>query len=202
MTYSLIRPDSADIALPLRRGDLHLREPHVNDAPRMAEYLSDFEVAGNLANVPVPYYVANAKAWLNALPERTDMTSFAVTHAQHGFVGMVDFQHADGEANVSYWLGRPYWNKGMMTEALIAALNWYFTITRADRVLSGIFHFNMASLAIQQKLGFVETDRSVAHCLARGQDVEHIDTELTRDAFDVIEDSRKETNGLRTRLIF
>jgi len=70
-----------------------------------------------------------------------------------------------------------------MTEAMRAVLWWYFASTRADLVLSGVFHFNMASLAIQQKLGFVETGRSVVHCLARGQDVEHIDTELTRDAY-------------------
>lgn len=192
MTYNLLRSDSAHIALPLQSGDLNLREPELGDAARMAEYLSAFDVAGNLANIPATYRLADATAWLTELAERTDATNFAITHRQHGFVGMVSFHHADGEATISYWLGRPFWNRGIMTDALIAALSWYFTITGADRVLSGVFHFNMGSLAIQQKLGFVETDRSVAFCLARQHDFEHIDTELTRDAFDAIIDSRKD----------
>ena len=33
------------------------------------------------------------------------------------------------------------------------------------------------------KLGFVETGRSTRHCLARGEELEHIDTELTREAY-------------------
>ena len=35
-------------------------------------------------------------------------------------------------------------------------------------------------LAIQKKLGFTQTGESRVHCLARKQEVRHIDTQLTR----------------------
>ena len=50
-------------------------------------------------------------------------------------------------------------------------------------MISGVFAFNAASLAVQKKLGFIETGRSRLHCLARAADLEHIDTELTRSAW-------------------
>ena len=48
---------------------------------------------------------------------------------------------------------------------------------------SGVFHDNPGSLNVQKKLGFVEIGRRRVHCLARGADIEHIDTLLTADEF-------------------
>ena len=67
-----------------------------------------------------------------------------------------------------------------MTEATRAVVDWYFGATDAPRIRSGVFSFNKASLAVQRKLGFTETGSSRRHCLARGEEVRHIDTELSR----------------------
>ena len=63
---------------------------------------------------------------------------------------------------------------------MIAILDWYFGATASVSVSSGVFQFNRASLAVQRKLGFTETGRSFRLCLARKEEVSHIDTELTR----------------------
>src|SRR6185437_13218425 len=81
---------------------------------------------------------------------------------------------------IGYWLGEPFWNRGFMTEAVGAIVDWYFEATRAVTLGSGVFSFNRASLAVQRKLGFTETGSSYRLCLARKQEVRHIDTELTR----------------------
>ncbi len=59
-------------------------------------------------------------------------------------------------------------------------IDWFFWAADDPAIHSGVFHFNKASLKVQRKLGFTETG-SVRHCLARGEDVRHIDTELARD---------------------
>ena len=59
-------------------------------------------------------------------------------------------------------------------------IGWYFGLDRSEIIYSGVFHFNRASLAVQRKLGFVETGQSQRHCLARGEQVRHIDTQLSR----------------------
>jgi RimJ/RimL family protein N-acetyltransferase len=71
-----------------------------------------------------------------------------------------------------------------MSEAVGAALAWFWATSDLDVLRSGVFHFNKASLAIQRKFGFVETGTGPLLCLARGEEVRHIDTELTRAAWE------------------
>ena len=161
---------------------LLLRQPRPDDAPRIARFLNNFRVAGNLSRVPYPYHENDAKAWLKTWrrdrpPSETD---FTIDLPGEGAIGHCGF-HPDAQGTViGYWLGEPFWNRGFMSEAAKAALDWYFEATSATYVGSGVFAFNKASLAVQKKLGFTETGSSYRLCLARKEEVRHIDTELTR----------------------
>ena len=172
-----------DVSLTTAR--LTLRQPLASDAERLARFLDNFAVAGNLARVPYPYRLADAKAWLRTWRANTPAaeTGFSIVLEGEGLIGHVGF-HTEAEGVVvGYWLAQPFWSRGLMTEAARAAIDWYFETTGALRLGSGVFHFNRASLAIQRKLGFTETGTSMRLCLARGEEVRHIDTELTRSAW-------------------
>jgi RimJ/RimL family protein N-acetyltransferase len=162
-----------------------LRQPAIGDAEPIARYLNDFAVAGNLARVPFPYHLSDAHAWLKTRRPNLPLeeTNFAIDLPGTGFVGQVGFHQGAGGTIIGYWLGRPFWGRGIMTEAVIACLDWYFDASGADEIISGVFHFNAASLAIQLKLGFTQTGRSTLLCLARSAEVEHIDTRLTRSVW-------------------
>ena len=162
-----------------------LRQPQVGDAEAIARYLNDFEVAGNLARVPFPYHLSDATAWLRTLLPNLPLeaTNFAIDLPGHGLIGQVGFHQGPDGPIIGYWLGRAFWGRGIMTEAVIASLDWLFSATGTEAVYSGVFHFNAASLAIQTKLGFTQTGRSTLLCLARGAEVEHIDTKLTRSVW-------------------
>ena len=167
---------------------LRLRGPGFGDARQLASLLDNFAVSGNLARVPHPYSIEDAREWLGGW--RADAppydTSFILDLNGEGAVGVAGFSlQPEGHCELGYWLGEPYWGQGLMSEALYAILDWYFEVTDADFVQSGMFHFNMASAALQMKLGFVETGLSNRHCLARGESIEHIDTELTREAYEL-----------------
>lgn len=165
----------------LRTERLALRPPRPDDAAAIAAFLNDFAVSGNLARVPFPYHLSDAKAWLAT--QRMDMppgeTGFAIDLAGTGYVGHIGFHTTPAGPVIGYWLGHPFWNRGLMTEAAIAAIDWFFEEANFPVLRSGVFHFNAASLALQHRLGFVETGRSHLLCLARGAEVEHIDTQLT-----------------------
>ncbi|QQR39250.1 GNAT family N-acetyltransferase [Devosia rhizoryzae] len=163
---------------------LLLRPPTATDAEAIANNLNDFAVSGNLAQVPHPYRLADAESWLRTrrLDTSVERMNFAVEY-QGAYIGQVGFHPGRQGPVVGYWIGQPFWNRGFMTEAAWASLDWYFGQTGATAIYSGVFHFNAASLAIQRKLGFSEIGRSRLHCLARGVEVEHIDTQLTRERF-------------------
>lgn len=132
--------------------------------------------------MPYPYAEADAVGWLKTWrPDHpAERTGFALELAGEGIIGHCGF-HPDAQGTViGYWLGEPFWNRGFMTEAAAAILDWYFTVTAATHLGSGVFYFNRASLAVQKKLGFTETGSSYRLCLARKQELRHIDTELTR----------------------
>ena len=162
---------------------LVLRPPAAADAGAIARYLNNFAVVGNLARVPYPYCLADAQRWLAAAPQtpEPEETNFAIELPGAGYIGQVGFHEDAQTPTVGYWLAEPFWHRGIMTEAAAAAIGWYFGLDRGDFVYSGVFHFNRASLAVQRKLGFVETGTSVRHCLARGEQVRHIDTQLSRE---------------------
>lgn len=164
---------------------LLLRPAQVGDAEPIALYLNDFDVAGNLARVPYPYHLSDAKAWLKTrrpnLP--VEDTNFSIELPGEGLVGHVGFHLGKQGPIIGYWLGKPFWGRGVMTEAVAACIGWFFDATAAPSIYSGVFHFNAASLAIQTKLGFTEIGRSSLLCLARGAEVEHIDTQLTRSVW-------------------
>jgi RimJ/RimL family protein N-acetyltransferase len=173
-----------DMSLSTRR--LTLRQPIMDDAERIALHLNNFAVAGNLSRVPYPYYLADAKAWLRSWrPDRpASETGFAIDLPGEGFIGQVGYhQDGRGETVIGYWLAQPFRNRGIMSEAVAAVIDWYFGVSTAPKIRSGVFYFNKASLAIQRKLGFVEIGAGNLLCLARGEEVRHIDTELQRSVW-------------------
>lgn len=161
---------------------LVLRQPARSDATRLARFLDNFAVSGNLSRVPYPYRLSDAKGWLRTWRADCPMveTGFTIDLPGEGLIGHVGF-HLDHRGPViGYWLAQPFWNRGLMSEAVRAAVDWFFAAGEHEVLYSGVFHFNKASLAIQRKLGFTETGTSMVQCLARSEEVRHIDTEMTR----------------------
>ncbi len=164
---------------------LILRPPQMGDAEPIAHFLNDMDVAGNLARVPYPYHLSDARAWLRLQRANTPLheASFSIELAGVGYVGHIGYQPVGESVVIGYWLGKPHWGQGIMSEAAKAAVDWFFGASDAPAIHSGVFHFNHPSLAIQKRLGFVETGRSTLLCLARGAELEHIDTILTRSVW-------------------
>lgn len=169
----------------LKTAGFLLRPAQAGDAEPIARYLNNFAVAGNLARVPFPYHLSDAKAWLRTrvptLP--VEETNFTIELPGEGLAGHVGFHLGKEGPIIGYWLGEPFWGRGIMSAAVAASLDWFFAATAHETIYSGVFHFNQASLRIQHKLGFTETGRSRLLCLARNAEVEHIDTKLTRSVW-------------------
>jgi ribosomal-protein-alanine N-acetyltransferase len=60
-----------------------------------------------------------------------------------------------GEAQLAYYLARPYWGRGLATEAGRAFIQYGFTELGLSRIEAGVNANNLASLRVIQKLGFV-----------------------------------------------
>jgi RimJ/RimL family protein N-acetyltransferase len=183
----VLRAPLLDVALVTER--LKLRPLQPVDAPDLARALADVQVSRWLARVPHPYHLADARTFVDHV-RLAAVAGTAVTlgitlrgSADDSVVGVVALHGMDGMPEFGYWLARPHWGRGLMTEAAGALLAWCFARLDLDEIASGAFEGNAASLAIQSRFGFVVKGRSRRACLARGGLVDHVDTRLTRGAF-------------------
>jgi RimJ/RimL family protein N-acetyltransferase len=69
-----------------------------------------------------------------------------------GFCG-VGFWRDGLDPEIGWWLARPYWGKGLATEAATVALRDVFERVKLDRVISVARPANLASTRIMEKLG-------------------------------------------------
>jgi RimJ/RimL family protein N-acetyltransferase len=151
---------------------LVLRGAVRNDAQRLAELANDFNVAARTVSIPHPYELADAEAYLSRAMacDWERHAEFVIEHHTFGVVGSIGFTHKRGErAEIGYFLGRRYWNRGYATEAVRGALRWVKRDWRRNVVVAGHFADNPASGAVLCKAGFLYTgDVELRPCAARG----------------------------------
>lgn len=171
-------------AAPVATARLELRLAEPADAPAFHRQFADWEVVRWLSKPAWPVELAAIEEFLGGAEERRalgEAVLMAICKAGE-LIGGIDWNYVKGHSYIGYWLGRTHWGQGLMSEAAAGFVDAIFAQSSERAILSGVFEGNHASLAIQKKLGFVETGISVHYCRARGVDLRHIDTKLTRTA--------------------
>ena len=72
-----------------------------------------------------------------------------------------NLQIADDECEVGYWIARPYWGRGICTEALRLVIDHCFRTKGFSALWGDYFPENPASGKVMEKCGFVDTGREV-----------------------------------------
>jgi ribosomal-protein-alanine N-acetyltransferase len=138
---------------------LTLRPFVLADAPDVQRLAGAAEVADTALNIPHPYPAEVAVAWISGHLEQFATGTAVIwaivlreTTALCGAISMgIDQQHQHAE--LGYWLGNPYWNRGYMTEAGAAVLHYGFMVAGLHRIYARHFTRNPASGRVMQKLG-------------------------------------------------
>lgn len=85
--------------------------------------------------------------------------------------------------NIGFWLGEPYWGRGIMSEAAEGLVATLFAAFPMPVIHSGVIAGNEASLRIQEKLGFEISGRGTAFSNPLQREMPMISTRLTRAGF-------------------
>jgi RimJ/RimL family protein N-acetyltransferase len=86
-----------------------------------------------------------------------------------------------GQLEVSYWIGRKFWDKGIATKALAALLSAVKTRPLYARAAKD----NIASLRVLEKCGFTIAGYDRGFANARGEEVDEVVLELRVEAPEV-----------------
>jgi RimJ/RimL family protein N-acetyltransferase len=186
-----MREELAKSVIGTRR--LVLRPLRESDAAALFALFNDWEVVRFLSSPPWPYSRKDAETYLRAtLAPDAEEIAFAITF-EGKLIGSIcvrekpasNLQEGTGP-NIGYWLGKHFWGAGCMTEALRALVTHVFTLTRADAIYSGAFADNIASLRVQQKVGFVHAGRTTLLSRPTGHELAHVNTALSRASFETL----------------
>ena len=168
---------------------LRLRAPEMSDEARVTEFIGEWDVVKMLATVPYPYALKDARTWLAPQKERRaagDAFNYAIELKTKpgliGVIGLTGVRMIEGGnvAELGYWLAKPCWGKGIMTEAGRALVRYAFEELKFAGLKSGHFKENFRSGQVLAKLGFRYAGEGLKPCLARKAETPHVDVILTR----------------------
>ena len=172
-----LHAENQDLVPVLRTSRLVLKPLVTDDLDDVVRLCGDYDVSKMLVPVPHPYSRSDAEDFL-AMDQRGAVGMLWMIHDATGLCGAVSIGKELG-----YWLGRPAWGQGYMTEAAQAAVDCYFNLRLADQIASSHFVENTASSNVLEKLGFVDTGPHLHFSTARQCDVQGRGMLLTRDVW-------------------
>lgn len=140
---------------------LILRPFTLDDAPDVQRWAGDRDIAASTLRIPHPYQDGLAEAWIDSHPQafkEGKAVHFAIvareTQQLCGAVGLgLDIVSINAE--LGYWIGKPFWGQGYCTEAAKAAVRYGFAALKLHRIYANHFTRNPASGRVMQKLGMM-----------------------------------------------
>jgi ribosomal-protein-alanine N-acetyltransferase len=154
--------------------ELVLRPPQTADASAIQLLAGDERIADTTANIPHPYPDGAAHDWLREVAAATlagDQLVYAITLAREaqlvGIVSLMDIN--DAEAELGYWIGVPYWGRGIATGAVACLLEHAFSQMGLRRIHARVLSRNPASARVLLRLGFTHTGTAINTCGYRRQ---------------------------------
>jgi [ribosomal protein S5]-alanine N-acetyltransferase len=106
---------------------------------------------------PHPYTRRAGREFIRQARSQHPETMFAIAVAGEavggiGFTVLTDVERVSAE--IGYWLGEPFWGRGIVTEALVAVTRHAIDTCRLTRVFALPFAHNTASCRVLEKAGY------------------------------------------------
>lgn len=140
---------------------LILRPWSESDAESLYEFAKDPRV-GPIAGWPVHTSVENSKQIIRDVLS-VDGTYAIVQKGEEKPIGSIGLMIGEksnlsighDEAEIGYWIGVPYWGKGMVPEAAKGLMKYAFEKAGIQKMWCGYFDGNEKSKRAQEKCGFL-----------------------------------------------
>lgn len=161
-----------------------LRGWRLSDAASLARYANNPNVARDLVDAfPHPYTLDDAHRWIGRHAGIEPPRSFAIVVDDRavGGVGLeigTDIRRRSAE--LGYWLGEPYWGRGIVTEVVRAVTRYGFATFDLEHIFAGLFERNTGSRRVLEKAGFSLEGRLRMHVTKDGQTMNDLIYGITR----------------------
>lgn len=140
---------------------LILRPWRDSDAEDLYRYASSPDV-GPIAGWPAHTSVENSLEIIHKVLSKPETYAVVVKDVRRAvgsiglMIGKVSGKRIpDDEGEIGYWIGVPFWGRGLIPEAVNEMLRHGFMDLRLKKIWCGYFDGNVKSKRVQEKCGFV-----------------------------------------------
>lgn len=159
----------------LSDGHITVREFDLKDKKKLAELCNNRRVWDNLRDlIPFPYSEGDAENFIRSSLHQNPPLNFAIDYKSEfsGVIGLVKQSDVYRlSAEIGYWIGEPYWGKGIATSAVKLVLNYGFSKLRLERIFASVFDYNIISQKVLIKAGFKQ--EGISRCSVLKNDSLH-----------------------------
>lgn len=146
----------------LKTDRLILRPFSLDDANKVKEFCSDKRLASTTAHIPHPYENGVAEDWIKthkkSFQEGKAMVYAITSKETQQLLGAISLiiQQSDECAEIGYWIGFPFWNKGYCTEAGIRIVQFGFEELNLNKIYGNHMLRNPSSGRVFEKMDMTQ----------------------------------------------
>lgn len=150
-----------------------VRSWRAEDAPSLARHADDIDIWRRMSDAfPHPYTLEEAHRWLAMAMAKEPETYFAIEvdgEAGGGIGYSIGTDYRRRSAEIGYWLGKAFWGRGIVTEALVAVTRHAIEAHGLTRVYAVPYDGNPASFRVLEKAGYVLEGRMRKSAIKEGK---------------------------------
>lgn len=145
----------------LKTERLILRPWKESDAEDLYYYAKDPDI-GPIAGWPVHTSIENSLDIIKNVLSASEIYAVCLKENNKaiGSIGLhlngsTDLTNKDDECELGYWIGKPFWGNGYITEAAKEIIRYGFEDLNMTKIWCAYYDGNTKSKRVQEKLGFV-----------------------------------------------
>ena len=139
-------------------GQQVIRDWQIDDTPALEKYANNRNIWIQLRDhFPHPYEVTDAENFLFRVMQGDPRTIFAIATSEE-VIGCISVDIGEDvhrfTAELGFWLAEPFWNQGIMSQAVTLFTDFAFTQFHLMRIFAEPYQENAASAKVLEKAGF------------------------------------------------
>ncbi|MGI8950398.1 MAG: GNAT family N-acetyltransferase [Chitinophagaceae bacterium] len=144
----------------LKHDKIILRPLQCNDKSALASLANNKKIWDNVRDIlPFPYTMDDAEFFINLTKQENPQLNFAIEYdgAFCGIIGLTPQKDVYRRtAEIGYWIGEPFWNKGIATTAVKLITLYGLESFNFIRIHTGVFEYNTGSMRVLEKNGYAK----------------------------------------------
>jgi RimJ/RimL family protein N-acetyltransferase len=143
---------------------LRLRPWQPGDEAALVKYAGNRNVSRYMRDrFPYPYTETDARNWISIASQDSPTAHFAIEYLGEGgapgeaigSIGLMlgeDVYHRSAE--LGYWIGEPFWGRGIILDAIGVIVPYGFQTFSLTRIFAAVFENNPRSARVLERAGF------------------------------------------------